>query len=315
MPEAVLRASVRGVLLFSVAVGALGCEGRRVPSVRAPSPSDDACAQVRASLQVDPATLRAQRTAFRERVTARFGPRAFEALRASYGGRCADDADLRCALQEAPPLAFVECVSPSRNMPEALFADGPTLRRADGVEAFTLAVRSAGPEPSQLVPLLDFFQRITGARVLRDRASAAAVVPAEELAAMPPTCAALLPPTLAGDQARFVAYEDRGYQAPRALLEVHVDFALRTATVVRAELARRPYPQHRDPPRRVATVDGSRYDGTAGAVCAWGEHRGDRSGLPRPASCRAGLSCCSGGAAGSDGICERTRGGDCPLRP
>lgn len=306
---------MRCVLLLTSAASMFGCDRERASSVRTPTLSDAVCAQFRAGLNVNPASLRAQRVAFRERATARFGARAFEALHATYGGGCADDADFRCVLQESPPFAFVECVSPVRNLPEALYADGPTLRRAEGIEAFELGVRSAQPAPNQLDPLLGFFQRVTRAQVLRDRAMAAAIVPASDLEAMRPTSAALLPPTLAGGSARFVAYEDQGYQAPRAILEVRVDLARRTVAVERVELARTPYPAYRDPPQRVATTEGSRYDGSEGAVCAWGEHRGDRSRLPPAAGCRAGLSCCSGGAAGSDGICERTAGGDCPLRP
>lgn len=265
-----MRVNLRCVLLLTSAASAFGCERGRASSARTPTFSGTVCAQLRAGLNVNPASLRAQRGAFRERATVRFGARAFEALHSTYGGGCADDADFRCVLQELPPFAFVECISPARNLPEALYADGPTLRRAEGIEAFELGVRSARPAPSQLEPLLGFFQRATRAQVLRDRAMAAAIVPVSDLEAMRPTSAALLPPTLVGGSAGFVAYQDQGYQAPRAFLEVRVDLARRTVAVERVELARRPYPQHRDPPPRVATTEGSRFDGSEGAVCAWG---------------------------------------------
>jgi hypothetical protein len=276
---------------------------------------DPVCAAVRAELGTAPEALRAQRRSFRERVTARFGAPAFAALRASYGGRCEDDADLRCAIDEVGPFARVDCQSPSRHVPEALYADGATLRRADGVEAFELGVRSATPSPTELDPVLAYFQRVTGAVVLREKGDLARFVPAADVEAMRPSSAALVPATLASGTARFLAYENRGYQAPRALLEVRVDLAQRVVAVERVALAPVPFPAVGQEPPRLATTEGARYDGSEGAVCAWGERRGDRRGLPAPAACRAGLRCCSGGAAGSDGVCTRTGLGDCPIVP
>lgn len=60
-------------------------------------------------------------------------------------------------------------------------------------------------------------------------------------------------------------------------------------------------------------IDEFRTDGTAGAVCSWGgrDHGPTRRAPPVP--CRAGLRCCSGGAAGSDGVCLRVA--QCPLLP
>lgn len=295
-----------------------GCDARRASTdasrVAAPR-TDVVCAQIRAELG-DPVALGAHRRSFRERVTARFGAAALAALRETYGGRCADDADLRCALDEVGPFASVQCVSPARNVSEALYADGATLRRAEGVDAFELALRSARPAPTGLEPILVFFQRVTRAIVLRDRAQTAAIVPRADVAAMRPSSSALVPPTLVDGTARFLAYADGGYQAPRALLEVRVDLSRRTLAVERVSLTPTPFPPPAGPPTPVlATTEGARYGGAEGEVCAWGEHRGDRRALPSPAACRAGLRCCSGGAAGSDGICTRTGGGDCPLRP
>jgi hypothetical protein len=59
----------------------------------------------------------------------------------------------------------------------------------------------------------------------------------------------------------------------------------------------------------------ARPDGRAGAICSWGEHRPDAASLPEPRACRAGLACCGGGAAGSDSVCMRVPGGQCPLLP
>lgn len=313
------------VALFS-SIG--GCRGdapgeragatSRAPGERpdlSPRARDAECAQLRAELGGNPGVLMAQRRVLRERVTARFGAPAFAALRATYGGLCEDDADLRCVLDEAGPFARVECVSPTRRMPEALYADGATLRRAEGVEAFQLALHRAEPAPTELEPVLAYFQRVTRAIVLRDRTQVRAIVPPADAEAMKPSSSALVPPSLVDGEARFLAYESTGYQAPRALLEVRVDLARRVAAIERVELARIPHPNVPDPPPVLATPGGARHDGAEGAVCAWGEYRRDRRGLPAPAACRDGLRCCSGGAAGSDGTCTRTGAADCPLRP
>lgn len=73
-------------------------------------------------------------------------------------------------------------------------------------------------------------------------------------------------------------------------------------------------------PPPVATIDepseplGS-WDGTEGAICNWGQRRGDVARLPQPRVCRAGLTCCAaGGAAGSDSTCIRVSG-HCPMYP
>ncbi len=296
-----------------------GCDVERAPidaSRDAAPRSDDGCAQIRAELGGDPAALRAHRQTFRQRATARFGAAALRALRATYGGRCADDADFRCTLDEVGPFASVQCVSPERHVPEVLYADGATLRRAEGVVAFELGLRSAQPAPTELEPVLAYFHRVTRAIVLRDRTQTAAIVPRGDVATMRPSSSALIPPTLVDGNARFLAYEDGGYQAPRALLEVRVDLSRRTLVVERVSLTPTPYPPSVVlPPPVLATTGGARYGGSEGEICAWGEYRGDRSALPRPAGCRLGLRCCSGGAAGSDGICTRTGFGDCPLRP
>jgi hypothetical protein len=296
-----------------------GCDVERASTdasrVAAPRP-DLVCAQIRAELGGDPAALRAHRRSFRERATARFGAVALGALHATYGGRCADDTDFRCTLDEVGPFASVQCVSPERNVPEVLYADGATLRRAEGVDAFELALRSAQPAPTELEPVLVYFQRVTRAIVLRDRAQTAAIVPRADVAAMRSSSSALVPPTLVDGNARFLAYSDGGYQAPRALLEVRVDLSRRALAVERFSLTPTPFPPPVVlPPPVLATTGGARYGGAEGEVCAWGEHRGDRRALPPPAACRAGLRCCSGGAAGSDGTCTRTSDGDCPLRP
>ena len=133
-PEAALRVADRfaSTLLFAPLLW--GCDVERASTDRPPpaAPQEDAaCAQIRAELGGDPATLRAHRRTFRERATARFGAVAFAALRASYGGRCDDDADFRCALDEVGPFASVRCVSPTRHVHEELYADGATLRRAE----------------------------------------------------------------------------------------------------------------------------------------------------------------------------------------
>ena len=318
-PEATLRVASLFASALCLASLASGCDVDRSSTdhsrVAAPRP-DDVCAQIRAELGADPVALRAHRRSFRERATARFGAAALGALRATYGGRCADDADLRCVLVEVGPFASVQCVSPVRNVPEVLYADGATLRRAEGLDAFELGLRSAQPAPTELEPVLGYFQRVTRAIVLRDRAHAAAIVPRADVAAMRPSSSALVPPTLVDGNARFLAYADGGYQAPRALLEVRVDLSRRTLAVERVSLTPTPFPPPVVPPAPVlATTGGARYGGAEGQVCAWGERRGDRRALPRPSACRAGLSCCSGGAAGSDGICTRTLDGDCPLRP
>lgn len=58
------------------------------------------------------------------------------------------------------------------------------------------------------------------------------------------------------------------------------------------------------------------HDGSRGAICQWGQRRGDFLRLPRPATCRAGLTCCAGGgAAGSDSTCVRAPAGVCPAYP
>lgn len=62
--------------------------------------------------------------------------------------------------------------------------------------------------------------------------------------------------------------------------------------------------------------DGPRTDGTAGAICRWGESPGDDPRLlrPPPRSCRKGLSCCAaGGVASSDSICMKVT--HCPNYP
>jgi hypothetical protein len=296
-----------------------GCDAERasIDALAATAPRPDiVCAQILAELGGDPVALRAHRRTFRERATARFGAASLRALRATYGGRCADDADFRCTLDEVGPFASVQCVSPERHVPEILYADGATLRRAEGLDAFELALRSAQPAPTELEPILVFFQRVTRAVVLRDRAQTAAIVPRADVAAMRPSSSALVPPTLVDGIGRFLAYADGGYQAPRALLEVRVDLSRRTLAVQRVPLTPTPYPPPVAPPPPVlATTGGARYAGGEWEVCAWGEHRGDRRALPPPAACRAGLRCCSGGAAGSDGVCTRTGDGDCPLRP
>ncbi|MFO0714885.1 MAG: hypothetical protein U0353_33905, partial [Sandaracinus sp.] len=55
--------------------------------------------------------------------------------------------------------------------------------------------------------------------------------------------------------------------------------------------------------------------GDEGAICAWGQYRPDWASLPPPARCRAGLTCCGGGAAGSDSSCMRAAHGMCPPLP
>lgn len=71
--------------------------------------------------------------------------------------------------------------------------------------------------------------------------------------------------------------------------------------------------------RRPVRRTGERHDGTEGAICRWGEHRhagGDEADIaayPRAAACGPGLSCCGGGAAGSDASCMRVR--RCPPLP
>ncbi len=58
------------------------------------------------------------------------------------------------------------------------------------------------------------------------------------------------------------------------------------------------------------------WDGTEGAICSWGQRRGDVTQLPQPRACRAGLSCCAaGGAFGSDSTCIHVGGGHCPAYP
>ncbi len=295
-----------------------GCNDKRTPtggSGATPTTTDVECEQTRVELGGNPERLRTQRRTFRERVTARFGAPAFDALRTDYGGRCDDDADFRCTLEEIGPFAHVQCLSPVRHVPEQLYADGPKLRRVEGLDAFELGLRSAQPAPTELDPILTYFQRVTRAVVLRDKRQVVTTVPAADAESMTPSTSALIPPTLIDGNARFVAYEDQGYQAPRTLIEVRVDLVHRTSNIHRISLKPRPYPTAVAAPPQRATLGSARYNGTEGAVCAWGEYRGDRSGLPPPAACGNGMRCCSGGAAGSDGNCVRTGGADCPRLP
>jgi hypothetical protein len=56
--------------------------------------------------------------------------------------------------------------------------------------------------------------------------------------------------------------------------------------------------------------------GAEGDICHFGEHwtNGDPTvELPEDVPCRRGLRCCSGGAAGSDGVCTRAK--ICPPLP
>lgn len=72
------------------------------------------------------------------------------------------------------------------------------------------------------------------------------------------------------------------------------------------------------PLRRVS----EKHNGTAGAICRFGEHRsaspdgpdgGDIGRFPNPRGCRPGLLCCGGGHPGSDSVCVRTK--MCPPLP
>lgn len=60
----------------------------------------------------------------------------------------------------------------------------------------------------------------------------------------------------------------------------------------------------------------AKHDGTAGAVCGWGEEHTDDRSLPAPGECQPGLTCCYPcGIEGCDDVCMDVHGGGCPKIP